>query len=143
MKEESEFAEFLVETAKAGYGKSRKQVKSIAENVVRDKGMLGRDDTISNGWYYRFMERQSDLTLRKGDPIANVRMDCLNPETMEDYFEMLKAVIVKHKFLTTQARFTMQMKLGCLWIIGHPKLSLREGKRRCVAEPQATKVRLR
>jgi len=34
----------------------------------------------------------------------------------------------------------MYMKLGCLWIIGHPRLSLREGKRRCVAELQATKV---
>ena len=76
--EENEFAEFLVETSKAGYGKSRKQVISIAENVAQDKGILGTDSKLSNGWYYRFMERQGDLTLRKGDPIANVRMECLN-----------------------------------------------------------------
>ena len=62
--EESEFADFLVDIAKAGYGKSRQQVKTIAENVAHDKGVLGTDDNISNGWYYRFMERQSDLTLR-------------------------------------------------------------------------------
>jgi len=33
--------EELVETAKAGYGKSRQQIKTIAENVARDKGVLG------------------------------------------------------------------------------------------------------
>ena len=46
-KEESEFAEFFMYTAKAGYGKSRKQVKTLAENVARDKGVLGTDENIS------------------------------------------------------------------------------------------------
>ena len=49
--EETEFAIFWVDTAKASYGKSRKQIKTIVENVVWDKGMLGTDETISNGWY--------------------------------------------------------------------------------------------
>jgi len=73
--EENEFAEFLVEASK---GWIRKQVINIAENVAQDKGILGTDSKLSNGWYYHFMERQGDLTLRKGDPIANVRMECLN-----------------------------------------------------------------
>ena len=77
--EETELAEFLVDTAKAGYGKSRKQLQTIATNVVHDKQPCRR---VSNDWYYRFMQRLSHLTLRKGDPIANIRMDCMNEETM-------------------------------------------------------------
>jgi len=41
------------------------------------------------------MERQGDLTLRKGDPIANVRVECLNEDTMAEYFTMLKDVTTK------------------------------------------------
>jgi len=48
-KEETKFSEFLVDMAKPGYGKSRKQVKTISENVAQDKGMLGTDETFSNG----------------------------------------------------------------------------------------------
>ena len=28
-------------------------------------------------------------TLRKGDPTANVRMDCLTKETMDEYFKLI------------------------------------------------------
>jgi len=47
------------------------------------------------------MERQGDLTLRKGDPIANVRMECLNENTMTEYFTMLKNMITKEKLLNS------------------------------------------
>ena len=51
--EERELASFLVDVAKAGYGKLREEIKQIPENVARDKkGMK-----ISDGWYRRFMER--------------------------------------------------------------------------------------
>ena len=65
--------------------------------------MLGTDETIYNSCYYCFMERQSNLTLHKGDPIVNVRMDCMNPETMKEYFKMLKATMTKHKYATKLA----------------------------------------
>ena len=35
--------------------------------------------------------------------IANVQMDCINPETMKEYFEMLKVVMTKHNFSTIQS----------------------------------------
>ena len=84
--------------------------------------MLWTDETISNGCYYHFMERQSNLTLCKGNPIVNVRMDYINPETMKEYFKMLKAVMTKHKYSTMQVKFTMLTKLVYLWIIDHQRL---------------------
>jgi len=48
-----------------GYGKSRQQVKSIAACEIHDKSSLEADKVLSNGWYYWFMSRQSQLALQK------------------------------------------------------------------------------
>ena len=60
--EEDILAQHLVQVAKIGYGKTRKQVNMIAENVAKKEGLLKRD-RISNGWLRRFLERQSDISL--------------------------------------------------------------------------------
>ena len=39
------------------------------------------------------MERQPQLALRKSDATANVRMDCLNKETMAKHFDLLKTML--------------------------------------------------
>ena len=51
---------------------------TIAENVAHEKGTLKPGCRISRGWFERFMKRQPQLSLRKGDATANVRMDCVN-----------------------------------------------------------------
>ena len=38
--EEKELANFVTDVAKAGYGKSRKEIKLIAEDVANEKGVL-------------------------------------------------------------------------------------------------------
>ena len=38
--EETELGTFIQVVGKLGYGKTRKQVKNIAESVARDKGVL-------------------------------------------------------------------------------------------------------
>ena len=84
--EESELSAFLKETASIGYGKTRKDVLHIAESVVLKK------DCISHGWWSRFLERQGDLSLRRGDSTAHVRMDAVNKKTMNQYFTLLKDI---------------------------------------------------
>ena len=41
--EEKELSNFLVETAKVGYGRSRKQVIQLVEKTAKDKGLLPPD----------------------------------------------------------------------------------------------------
>ena len=97
--EENELSNFLLDVAKAGYGKSRKQVKDLAEAVARDKGRLTTSKKLSDGWFRRFMERQPHLSMRKGDPTANVRMDCLTKETMDAYFQLLKDTLIENDLM--------------------------------------------
>ena len=74
--EETVLGEFIEVVGQIGYGKTRKQIKNIAESVARDKGILKRS-RISDGWFRRFLQRQPNLRLRKGDATASVRMDAM------------------------------------------------------------------
>ena len=97
--EETELGAFIQVVGKLGYGKTRKQVKNIAESVARDKGVL-KSKRISDGWFRRFLERQSHLCLRKGDPTANVRMDAMaNKEALDNYFKLLKEVMEENDLM--------------------------------------------
>ena len=101
--EENELSNFLVDTAKAGFGKTRKEVKALVTKVAREKGVL-KKEKVTDGWFRRFKERQPQLSLRKGDATANVRMNCLNKETMAEYFSMLKNVLEEHNLLDSPAQ---------------------------------------
>ena len=63
--------QYAIEAAFVGCVQTRKQIMTIAENVAKDKAILQKD-RISAGW---FDNRQNYLSLCKGDPIANDRMD--------------------------------------------------------------------
>ena len=93
--EELELSSFIKESAKIGYGKTRRDVMIIAERVAKDKGIL-RKERISQGWWNRFMEQQKDLSFRRGGSISHVRMDAVNKETMDHYFSLLKDTLDEH-----------------------------------------------
>ena len=112
--EENQLSNFLVDVAKAGYGKTRKQIMGLAESVARDKGRMTGQKKISDGWFRRFMTRQPQLSLRKGDPTANVRMDCLNKETMDKYFDLLRDTLVENNLMESPNRiYIMSTKQAC------------------------------
>ena len=71
----------------------------LAESVAQDKGRMMGQKKISDGWFRRFMTWQPQLSLRKGDPTANVRMDCLNKETMDKYFDLLKDTLIENNLM--------------------------------------------
>ena len=97
--EEAKLAEFLEVVSDVGYGKTKKQIKSMVESAARDKGVLGKRK-ITDGWFRRFMERQPQLRLRKGDKTAFVRMDAMQQkEELDNYFLTLKYILVEHDLM--------------------------------------------
>ena len=93
--EEREMANFLIDVAKAGYGKTRKEVQQIAGMAAHDKGRIANCQ-VSRGWFKRFLQRQPQLSYCRGDhPTANVRMDCLNRDAMTQYFDLLIEDLLK------------------------------------------------
>jgi len=120
---------FLVDTAKAGYGKSRQEVKGLVEKVARDKGVL-KKSKVTDGWFKRFLERQPTLSLRKGDATANVRMDCLSKETMLQYFEMLRDVLTEHNLLNSPAQIYNVYEMGMPLDHRPPRVLTKRGQKK-------------
>ena len=89
--EEREMANFLIDVAKAGHGKTRKEVQHMAGMAAHDKA----NSQVSHGWFKRFLQRQPQLLYCRGDPTANVRMDCLNRDAMTQYFDLLIEDLLK------------------------------------------------
>ena len=101
--EEQELGTYLKHCSKVGYGKTRRDVLAIVQNVAADKGVL-RQSQVSSGWWRRFLERQKDLSLRQGDSTAHVRMAAMNRETMQDYFTLLKDTLETHDLVSRPAQ---------------------------------------
>ena len=102
--EEKNLAHYLEEVADIGYGKTRKQVQVIVEAVAKEKGLMDGNKKISDGWWRRFKERQSGLSLRKGDSTAAVRLSCTNAENLKQYFSLLGNILTQNDLLNKLAQ---------------------------------------
>ena len=127
--EEEEFSSFLIEVSRAGYGKTRKEVKSVAGMVAVDKGRKSKP-IVSDGWFRRFMQRQPHLSYRRGDPTANVRMNCLTKEVISDYFDLLKEVLTENQLLNSPNRIYNVDETG-IALDGHaPRIVAKRGQKK-------------
>ena len=75
---------------------------TIAENVAKDKGIL-RKNRISQGWYEKFMKRQTYLSIYKGDPGAN-EMDAVTLQAITHYFDLLEKTLKDNNLLNKPAQ---------------------------------------
>ena len=96
-----EEAELAIEAASVGCGQTRKQIMTIAENVAKDKGIL-RKDRISEGWYEKFMERQTNLSICQGDPAANEM--AVTSQAITHYFDLLEKKLKDNNLLNKPAQ---------------------------------------
>ena len=97
--EEQELTDHLIMAADMGYGKTRQEVLSIVERHVEGKEDVSlRADRVTQGWWEKFLKRNPSLSLRAGDSTAGVRMDAINEDNMDNYFEQLKEVFDKGDF---------------------------------------------
>jgi len=75
--------------------KLERMCSTLHKSVAQEKGLL-KAERISEGWWRRFLERQADLSLRRGDNTAHVSMDAINMETLDQYFSLLEDTLITH-----------------------------------------------
>jgi len=75
--EEKELVDFLLNCAKMGYGKTRKEVLQMVHSTIVKKGRK-TVEKISHGWWIRFCKRWPELRLRKGGSFPVVRDQTTN-----------------------------------------------------------------
>jgi len=69
---------------------------NIVERVAKDKGVL-KKDKISCGWFWRFRERNPNVSLRQGDSMAAVPFQCTTPEIISEYYDLVETVLAHHE----------------------------------------------
>ena len=69
--------------AKAGYGKTRKEVRLLAGMAAHDKGRINNSQ-VSHGWFKRVSVTKSIIRIAEviPQPAENVRINCLNKDSM-------------------------------------------------------------
>ena len=92
--EEKQHTDHLVLLAEVGYGKTRRDVMNLVETYMNSQCSQGKNLTISNGWWFKFRKRSLLISLRKGDSTAGVRMDAVNSENINEYFDLLEKVFM-------------------------------------------------
>ena len=131
--EEQELADHLITVAKIGYGKTRKEVKMIAENVAKEKDVL-RATRISDGWWKSFLHRNQSLSLRRADSTAHIRMDSINQESINQYFNLLEKQCNHTTSRKAQTKSTTWMKQECHSLPVLPTSSHKMGKKSALQE---------
>ena len=66
----------------------RVMVKSVSSCCVRGSRVLSNPVTISDGWWKSFLHRNQDLSLRCADSAVHIRMDSINKESINQYFNL-------------------------------------------------------
>ena len=97
--EEQELYDWLVLSASIGYPKSRDDVIGIVRKTLHKKEGHPVEDFKGRGWWLRFMQRWPQLTLRKGDALAQPRATAVNATNFKNYFDLLKKTLTTHHLL--------------------------------------------
>ena len=139
--EQDELCDFLMTVGEIGYGKTRKQIKDIAEKVACEKGVLKRG-CISNGWFRKFMERNRQLALRRGDATSGSHMTVISQKVeIENYYLVLKEVLDEKGLIDKPAQIYNVDETGMPLDHRHLMLLFERGKIRFVTAPLETKVK--
>ena len=129
-REEDELANYLVQTAKVGYGKTRRQVKCIVEKVADEKGTLKVKGKVSDGWWRRFLERHPQLYLCAGDATAHVRMDAVNTENISHYYRILRECLEENDLFTHPEQIYNMDETGMPLDPKPPKIVTQKGQKK-------------
>lgn len=94
--EEEELCSFLVQVAKIGYPKTKKQVLALVQQILFSKEITS---TVSNGWWERFCKRNPGITLRSAVPLSLARAAATDPEMLSRYFDTLEECLCSNEIL--------------------------------------------
>ena len=100
-KEEVKLEDYLLKCCEMGVGKTKQQVKETAYEIVK-RAPQGRNPSIiqkwldhekaGDDWYYRFMSRHPNLSLRKPEKLAHSRAVMANKTVADHYYTKLEGV---------------------------------------------------
>ena len=88
--QEEELVTFILEAAKIGFTRTRKDIMSLVQTTVNAKG---KNITISSGWWDGFKKRHPQVFLRMAEHLASNCASSCTPDVLNNYFDLLEKTI--------------------------------------------------
>ena len=128
-KEEKELSDHLILAARSGFGKTRRDVMNLVEGYML-KQQPSKSVNLSNGWWYNFKKRNPNLSLRSGDSTSTVRMNAVNPENVNTYFDLLEDLFDQFDFYSYPETIYNMDETGMPLEPRPPKIVARKGQKK-------------
>ena len=106
-KEENLLEQYLVYMAKCGFLLTRTMVKAFAWAIAKH---VGKDDRFTKDygptdhWWQLFMHQHPIPTFCKADNLECSHAEAFNPDTVNEYFEMLDTVLTSNNLKKSPRR---------------------------------------
>ena len=94
--EEAELVNFIVECAKLGYARSRKDVLALVQEVVRSKG---KEAVVTGGWWESFKGRHPNITLHSAESLTYARAVASDPAILDRYYDLLERTLIENDLI--------------------------------------------
>ena len=105
---QEELVSFVMNCAKMGYGKTRKDVLNIVHTTLvrkaEEDGTEFAKDHISQAWWVKFCNRWPQIRLRKGDAFPVARHQVTIYSVFKDYFDLLEETLTKYELKNKPAQ---------------------------------------
>ena len=91
----------LIKCARIGNPHTRKQVMALVQAIAEGKGI---ETTISDGWWERFKQRHSNITLRIAAPLSFSRAMASDRDSLNNYFDLLEDTLKANEIFNDASR---------------------------------------
>ena len=99
--EEKELVHFIKESARVGYARTRHQIIAIVEEVLKANHYKS---SITSGWWYSFMRRHPELTIRTAEKLTYARAIAQDQSTLDHYFDLLEQTLLANELISFPSR---------------------------------------
>lgn len=123
--EEEELVHFLLGCASIGYGRTRKEIISLVQQIVNKKGS---NATVTLGWLESFRRRHPEISLRTPEPISHTRAACSSDEVLRKYFELLGHTLEDNDLLRKPCQIFNTDETGMPLDPSHPLIAAGKGQ---------------
>ena len=98
--EELQLKTYLIKLSELGVGKSKEQVQELAYMIIRrDPSRSSVSETwvkkltAGKDWYYSFMKRNPELSLRKPEKLSKARSKMTNDAVLNNFYNVLEPIL--------------------------------------------------
>lgn len=127
--EEIELVSFLMGCASIGYPKTVKQILSIVQNVVNQKGKCS---VVTVGWWQSFQRRHPELSLRCAEPLSTSRVK-VSTDVLHKYFSVLEETLEENNIFDQPCQIFNADETGMPLNPAIPKVVVKKGIHKALA----------